>query len=120
MSTMFSPGSAPLQFDPTAFVADPELVTALERRGTKVPCETDRVLFRQGDPAVGLYVVHAGVVTLTMHAASIQILKIETGPGSLLGLPAIVGNQPYSLTAEAQQGAKIKFLSRDEFTALMT
>ena len=116
---MCPPGSVSVQFDPLAFVADPELVSALEERATPIPCDSDRVLFRQGEPAVGLYIIRKGKATLMMCAAGNEIMKMETGSGSLLGLPASIGNQPYSLTAQAHQGAQVKFISRDDFNALM-
>jgi CRP-like cAMP-binding protein len=109
-----------VQFDPTAFVADPELVQALETRATSVDCSSERILFQQGDPSVGLYILHDGTVSLTMCAEGQPVMTVETGPGALLGLPGLIGNQPYSLTATAHSDAKVFFISRDEFTSLMT
>jgi CRP-like cAMP-binding protein len=108
-----------VQFDPTAFVADPELVKELESRSTPVDCAAQRVLFEQGEPAVGLYIVHAGKATMSITAGDEKIMQVETGPGAILGLPAIVGNQPYSMTAIAQRGAEVFFLGREDFSTLM-
>jgi CRP/FNR family transcriptional regulator len=47
------------------------------------------------------------------------ILSAQARGGSLLGLPGLIGNQPYSLTAVAHAGARISFLGRAEFTAVM-
>ena len=47
------------------------------------------------------------------------ILSVEATGGSLLGLPGLVSNQPYSLTVVARAGARVSFLGRTEFTALM-
>ena len=44
---------------------------------------------------------------------------VEVVPGSLLGLPALVSDQPYSLSAIARAGAHVSFVSRAEFFALM-
>jgi CRP-like cAMP-binding protein len=44
---------------------------------------------------------------------------LRVGPGSLIGLPAIVGNQPYSLTAAPCVGADIREISRSDFQELM-
>ncbi len=46
-------------------------------------------------------------------------MSIPVAPGSLLGLPALIGNQPYSLTAKALKGAELCFVSREEFSRLM-
>ncbi|HUA99636.1 MAG TPA: cyclic nucleotide-binding domain-containing protein [Terracidiphilus sp.] len=109
-----------MQLDPSAFVADPELVQALWLQSTPVDCSDDRLLFRQGEAANGLYVVGGGEATLTMDSLDGDtILSIQTTAGSLLGLPGLVGGQPYSLTAVARAGAKIGYIGRDEFTAFM-
>jgi CRP-like cAMP-binding protein len=109
-----------VQFDPTAFVADPELVQELEKRATPVDCASRRILFEQGEPSVGLYILHSGKATMSIATVNQTIMEVETGAGALLGLPGLIGNQPYSMTAIAQPGSQVFFISRDEFTALMT
>ena len=58
----------------------------------------DGILFRQGAQADCLYFVKSGEASLTMQAGDKEF-RIRAGPGSLLGIPAIIGNQPYSMTA---------------------
>lgn len=109
-----------MQLDPTAFVADAELVDALIRRAMPIACDTDRVLFRQGDEPAGLYILQSGEATLSMTSHTGEpILSFDTNSGSLLGLPGVVSNQPFTLTAVARAGAKISFLSREQFKAFM-
>jgi CRP-like cAMP-binding protein len=47
------------------------------------------------------------------------VLSVAAKDGSLLGLPGLISNQPYSLTAVARAGARVSFLGRSEFTTLM-
>jgi CRP-like cAMP-binding protein len=109
-----------VQLDPAAFIADPELVQALDIRATPIPCDEDRVLFRQGDPPIGLYILLKGETTLSMTAESGElIMSVQAAAGSLLGLPGIIGNQPYSLTAIGRRGAQVSFIARNDFNALM-
>ena len=109
-----------MKLDPSAFIANPELFAALEQRSTAISCNQDRVLFRQGDPPAGVYILHQGHVTLTMDSAQGKtILSTQAAAGSLLGLPGLVGNEPYSLTAVAHHGAELGFVTRDDFLALM-
>ena len=109
-----------MKLDPSAFLADPELIQALEKHAIEVSCGGDYVLFRQGDPPVGLYILNKGKVTLSMTSpAGDPVLSIHAGAGSLLGLPGLVGNEPYSLTAVADSGAELSFLAHDDFNALM-
>ena len=109
-----------LQVDSSSFIADPELIRALQEHSTPVPCETDRLLFHQDDPATGVFILHQGAATLTMYAQDQQtIFSIKALPGSLLGLPALVSDRPYSLEAIAQSGAQVSFVSRTDFFAIM-
>jgi CRP-like cAMP-binding protein len=39
--------------------------------------------------------------------------------GSLLGVPAVVANKPYSLTAEAEEGAEVCVVPGEDFVRLM-
>ncbi len=109
-----------VNLDPSAFVADPSLIEALEKQAVSVPCAEDRVLFRQGDAPAGLHILKSGRAVLTMASATRDdVLSFNAGAGSLLGLPGLIGNEPYTLTAVAQAGAQICFLTRESFTALM-
>lgn len=109
-----------MNLDPSAFLADPELIQALEKQSTPISCDAECVLFRQGDAPTGLYILHKGEATLTMRTwAGESIISLQTTAGSILGLPALIGEEPYTLTAVAHTGAQLSFVSRDDFTALM-
>jgi CRP-like cAMP-binding protein len=109
-----------VNLDPSAFLANPDLIQALQKQAATISCAEDRVLFHQGDAPVGLYILNQGQVTLTMDSPKGKpLLSAQAASGSLLGLPGLIGNEPYSLTATARRGAELSFLSRDQFTALM-
>jgi CRP-like cAMP-binding protein len=109
-----------VKLDPTAFVAAPELIQALEKRSTAISCGGDRVLFKQGDVPVGLYILKEGETTLSMSSPKgEQVVQVQAAAGSLLGLPGLIGNEPYTLTAVARPGAHLGFVSREEFIGLM-
>ena len=109
-----------MKLDPSAFVADAELIQALEEQSSSILCGCDRILFRQGDVPTGLYILSRGEVTLTMSAPNgDELMSIQAIPGSLLGLPGLIGNEPYTLAAIARKDAELHFVSRDEFTNLM-
>src|ERR1035437_5790452 len=106
-----------VKLDPSAFVADAELIQALEEQSSSILCGCDRILFRQGDVPTGLYILSRGEVTLTMSAPNgDELMSIQAIPGSLLGLPGLIGNEPYTLAAIARKDAELHFVSRDEFT----
>jgi CRP-like cAMP-binding protein len=109
-----------MERDSSAFIADRALIQALENRSHSVPCSEGRVLFHQGDAPDGLYIVRNGEVVLIMLSeAGNQVMCLRAGAGSLLGLPGIIGNEPYTLTATASKGSEIGFVARDDFEDLM-
>ena len=109
-----------MKLDSSAFVADRELIEALEKQSTRVLCEEDRLLFTQGDSPKGLYILKGGGARLSMTSPTgDMIMSIPVSPGSLLGLPALIGNQPYSLTAKALKGAELNFVTKSDFSILM-
>jgi CRP-like cAMP-binding protein len=96
------------------------LIRALEERSTAISCGGDRVLFHQGDVPTGLYILDQGETTLTMASPTgEQVMSVQAHANSLLGLPGLIGNEPYTLTAIARDGAKLSFITRDDFTSLM-
>jgi CRP-like cAMP-binding protein len=113
-------GAQELKLDPSTFVAAPELIQALKKEAAAMSCGEDRVLFRQGEFPVGLFILNEGEVTLTVESGLEEpVVSIHAVPGSLLGLPGLVGNQPYTLTAIAHTGAQLSFIMRESFTSLM-
>lgn len=109
-----------MNLDSSAFVAEPELIQALRFRAQVVDCDQDRVLFHQGDQPVGLYILHAGEVFLTIDSpCGDEVISHCAHPGSLLGLPGVVGDCPYSLSAVARRGSEVTFVSRDDFATMM-
>ena len=91
----FLPWRPQVNLDPTAFLGDPELVQALEKQSTPILCDADRVLFRQGDTPAGLFILHEGEATLTMRTWSGEsVISLQTTAGSILGLPALIANEP--------------------------
>ncbi len=109
-----------MKLDSSAFVAEQELFEALAKRSQPVDCAGDRVLFRQGEPPQGLYLLRNGYALMTMESPTGDVVLCSTaGAGSLLGLPGLIGNEPYSLGAKALKGAEVGFLTKEEFSQLM-
>jgi CRP-like cAMP-binding protein len=102
-----------------AFVADHELIEALQRRARFVTLGSNRILFRQGDAPIGVFILTKGTAKLTRRSEGEEVLTARVGPGSLLGVPAVIGAKPYSLTAEAMKGAEMSLLTAEYFVHLM-
>jgi CRP-like cAMP-binding protein len=109
-----------VKLDPSAFVADPDLILTLEKGSEPISCDGDCVLFRQGEIPAGLYILNQGELALTMASPSGEpVMQMQAAAGSLLGLPGVISGEPYTLTAIARNGARLSFVSRDDFTNLM-
>jgi CRP-like cAMP-binding protein len=102
-----------------AFVADPELILVLERLAKPIALGPDRVFFHQGDAPAGVYLLRKGTATMTSQSNDAAGMSIKVGAGSLLGLPAVIATKPYSMTAQAMQGAELSVVSCQDFVDLM-
>jgi CRP/FNR family cyclic AMP-dependent transcriptional regulator len=74
------------------------------------------VLFVEGQPPRGVYIVCSGRVKLstTSRDGKTLILRIAQ-PGEILGLHATVAGKAYELTAETLQSSQLDFIRRDDF-----
>ena len=91
--------------------APPELRSALEATASTVEKSEKSILFRRGDPSVGVFLVRKGKVSLSLDGTSVASRTL--GPGSLLGLPATLNGRPYSLTATVAEDCQLDFISRE-------
>jgi CRP-like cAMP-binding protein len=100
-------------------LVDPELSEEVEKRSGLCSPNADGVLFRQGDLPTNIYFVRSGKVELTMQAGLRIVMRVHAGTGSLIGLPAIIGNKPYTMTAKATRDVDVRQLSSDDFVQLL-
>jgi CRP-like cAMP-binding protein len=109
-----------VNFDSSSFIAEKELIDALERCSSTVVCHEQRKLFSQGGNPTGLYILRKGTAALSMESPTGgSLMSIPLQLGSLLGLPALIGNEPYTLSAVAEAGAELAFVTREDFNSLM-
>jgi CRP/FNR family transcriptional regulator len=74
------------------------------------------VLFREGKPASGVFLVCSGRIKLSLHGSHGRSLVVQfVGPGEPLGLGATISARPYELTAEATAPCEVCFLPRKQF-----
>src|SRR5215831_7474422 len=90
----------------------PELSKALRAASKSVKKEKGSILFRAGARASGAFLVRSGRVQLQLEGAAGLYPTRVLGPGSILGLPATVSGEPYSLTARAEQDCQLDFIPR--------
>ena len=103
-----------------SFTADTKLIQAIEQRSQPITCEQGRILFNQGDRPKGLHILKTGEAALVLKSDTGQIVMCHLAlPSSILGLPAVIGNEPYTMSAFVRKDTELGFLPRDEFEAMM-
>jgi CRP/FNR family transcriptional regulator len=109
-----------MNLNSSSFVAESDLLDALEKHSTALDTSTGQVLFRQGSVADGIYIVREGEVIISMASPLLEeILVIRAAPNSLLGLPAVMGNAPLTLSATALADSQVSHIDRETFSLLM-
>ncbi len=97
-----------------------ELQNLLAAASRKEVCPPT-ILFVQGDEPTGVYIVCSGKVRLFIRNPVTGAITFDriAEPGNLLGLPAVFGDKPYSMSAEAIEAGEVAFISRSKFLELM-
>jgi CRP-like cAMP-binding protein len=102
------------------FVASSQLCSALCAVGSAEKVSQGTVLFRQGEEVKGIYVVNSGRVRLSlMDASTGSVSDRFAESGSVLGLPATMAGNAYSLTAEVRSAAEVVFVRRERVLELL-
>jgi CRP/FNR family transcriptional regulator, cyclic AMP receptor protein len=93
----------------------PDALRAFDAIKNIVPCTRGKVLFDEGQPARGVFVLCEGRVKLSVSSESGRrlILRIA-GPGEVLGLSAALSGQPYEVTAETIDNARVAVIRRKD------
>jgi CRP-like cAMP-binding protein len=78
-----------------------------------------KVLFHEGDPVRGAYLIRSGVVKLSLYGGSRLYRARILGAGGIVGLPATVLGKPYSLTAEVVDDCELYFIPRAKLLSLL-
>ncbi len=109
-----------MNFEPSAFVAEPDLFSVLRKHALAMDCRVDTPLFRQGEEPTGLHILQGGEATMILEDPQrLEVASVPLAPGALLGLPALISDKPYSMSAVAKAGAQVGFVTRHTFSALM-
>jgi len=105
-------------------LADPKLfgdlpapqLAALEAMQRPSLAPGQSILFREGEPPFGVFVLYSGAVELSVSSPGSRRLVLQVAePGHVLGLTATVSGQPYSVTATTVTPSQVGFLKCDEF-----
>jgi CRP-like cAMP-binding protein len=84
--------------------------------GEEMDVETETILFREGDPPNGLYVVISGGIAVTRGKNLIQ----RIGPNGSFGVWGLFDDQPQLATAAASESSRLFFVPRAEFYEVLS
>lgn len=93
------------------------LQITLEKQGERLHRPKSAVLFRRGERGRGMFIVLRGKVSLDIGVDS--ALARSYGPGALVGLPATLTRQNYSMTATVTEDAELGFWSFQALDSLL-
>ncbi len=92
---------------------------AIEELAVSVTHPKGATIFQQGDAPKGIFLVRKGAVRMTIRGDKSEILMRIAHQGSLLGLPAVMSDHAYSLTAKASQACELGFVERQKVIELV-
>jgi CRP/FNR family transcriptional regulator len=74
------------------------------------------VLFQEGEPAEGIFLLCGGAVKLSVGSSHGDTLVLRSaGPGEILGLSSTLTGQGHEVTAETTTASRVIFIRRKEF-----
>jgi CRP/FNR family transcriptional regulator, cyclic AMP receptor protein len=80
----------------------------------------EEVIFKEGDPGDGLYVVKEGLVVIYAVIGQGQKQPFaKIGPGDFFGEMAVLDKEPRSATVMAEQPSTLFFISRDDLHQML-
>lgn len=92
-----------------------EALEAFDHIKEVCPSLRGTVLFEEGRPARGIYILCDGRAKLSVCSEKGKRLIMRiAGPGEVLGLSACLSGTPYEVTAETLDSARVTFVRRKE------
>ncbi|HEX6086751.1 MAG TPA: Crp/Fnr family transcriptional regulator [Thermoanaerobaculia bacterium] len=74
-----------------------------------------KLLFREGEPADGVYVLHSGGVALAFSNKPMVVL----GPGEIVGLTTVMSNRAHDCSAVTHGACVVGFVEKAVFLRLL-
>jgi CRP/FNR family cyclic AMP-dependent transcriptional regulator len=94
---------------------EPNALEAFDGIKSTQSCQKGTVLFREGQPARGVFLLCQGRVRLSICSESGRRMTVRVaGPGEMLGLSAAVSGGRYEVTAEALDGLQVAAVRRKD------
>ena len=96
------------------------VLTALDTLKSTIVCPRSTVLFREGQPAKGVFVLCEGRAKLSVCSESGKRLTLHIAvPGEVLGLSAALSGGPYEVSAELLDNAQVAMVKRKDLLGFL-
>jgi CRP/FNR family transcriptional regulator, cyclic AMP receptor protein len=93
----------------------PETLRDFDALKSVTSCLRGAVLFREGQPARGIFVLCDGRARLSVCSESGKRMTLRiAGPGEILGLSAALAGSPHEITAELLDNAQVAAVRRKD------
>jgi CRP/FNR family transcriptional regulator, cyclic AMP receptor protein len=97
-----------------------EIVNSLAAFATTTCYPKGAILFGEGQPSRGIFILCSGCVKLSTASANGKTFILGFAePGEILGLAGTLSGQPYEAWAEATQPAETSFIARRDLVRVM-
>jgi len=117
MESMLQSSCVACEFRPDRVFCDmpPESLKAFNKIKSVALYRRNTVLFAEGRPVRGIYILCDGRARLSICADTGRRLTLRVaGPGEVLGLGAALSNTPYETTAELLDNSQVVFVRSKE------
>jgi len=106
------PASADLSLFGEVHALNVRNLDSLHGRGT--------VLFAEGEPARGVYLLRTGTATVSISSSEGRVVVLRLAQaGDVLGLNAVLSNSTYEATFKTLEPSRVNFIPRAELLALL-
>jgi CRP/FNR family transcriptional regulator, cyclic AMP receptor protein len=122
METTVQSSCVTCDFRPDRFFCDmpAESLKAFDKIKSLALCRRNTVLFAEGRPVCGIYILCDGRARLSICSDIGRRLTLRVaGPGEVLGLGAALSNTPYEITAELLDNSQVVFVRRKDLTKFL-
>lgn len=120
LQTVYDDLPASSKLPEPAFRSSSSLKEFLDVSGSSVELETGEILFRQDDPADGLYWIEMGVLAVMQGSLDEPRLLTFRHPGHMVGEIALLQNVRRTASIAAVIPTRLKYLNKDKFQGLLT
>lgn len=95
-------------------------IHATNKRSLDSVHDRGSVLFAEGEPARGVYILRAGRATVSISSSEGRIVTLRTAQaGDVLGMNAVLRNSTHEVTVKTLEPSRVKFIPRGELMELV-